>query len=860
MTEKFRLKSIIIEGFKGFTSPQEIKLNGKSTFIFGPNGWGKSSILEAVSWCMFGLDRENESEIRNRDYYSGDCRVEITLLRGKEEWKVTRRLRPDSGKSDVKVISPQGEEKGLTEVFPQQTKLGGKGANVIFAQQGTTHRFVGDLNKFKDVIDAYLGLDRLEKLRKLLLEEMADRKENHYEKQIKREWSEFEKNIDNEIQDVENKLNEISSLPPWIGTSPPTESETKTKLETLYTDVSNFLQVSIKGSISTLPMKEILDKISGLIDSPVSVGGLKETITQKKNTKSSLEEIKSKYESLLSEIQQTKDKKSALETELKKLLSSNNNEKLEEKIKKLEEEDKNLRRELENAVLEYKRAEENRITKLPEIESNIKNLNTNLERLKALNSEISSNEQQLNSLTHDATLAQLEERCNELKNQLGKCDEFLILITTTDQYCSKHGCTQCPLCDSNSNFLSNLRRKKNAVPQQIKDIRNELNSLNDCIQRIREIIRTLTSLKREKETLSRLIPEHPEEELKELENKNQALIQQEEIARNKKEQLSKEVPEKRTKIQNEISSIRESIEKITSLRNQIQICDNQLKSLDDKKRKIEEDVKRALGLPMDTEIDLKKLEDAIYNIGSEILNLEREFHDKTSGLNTYNSRLKDLRREVEYHHLLKYSADLSEFKDSEEWKVEKLIKEYLTLLESIQEISNALIDAYKQEFNKHLSAINQKVYEVYKTLTDQRSYPDARVSQISSDSGSIEIRMEVGISERNIWRNPMEVLNEQAQNAVVLVPYFAFSELGMLQHDLDFLLIDDPSRSFDIEHIDSLMRLLKSVSAHAQVILATHEREKFEERVKELFGPNANILEVVGFKPESGPQIKEVPI
>src|SRR4030067_1218648 len=104
----------------------------------------------------------------------------------------------------------------------------------------------------------------------------------------------------------------------------------------------------------------------------------------------------------------------------------------------------------------------------------------------------------------------------------------------------------------------------------------------------------------------------------------------------------------------------------------------------------------------------------------------------------------------------------------------------------------------------------------------------------------------------------MEVLNEQARNAVVLVPYFAFSELGMLQHDLDFLLIDDPSRSFDIEHLDSLMRLLKSVSDHAQVILATHERRKFEGPVKELYGPNANILEVVGFKPESGPQIKEV--
>jgi chromosome segregation ATPase len=608
-------------------------------------------------------------------------------------------------------------------------------------------------------------------------------------------------------------------------------------------------------------MKEILDKISGLLDSPVSVGRLEETITLKTQKKSSLEKMKSEYEDRLSKIQQARDEKSARETELRELLSTDNKEKLEEKIKKLEEEDKNLLRELESAVQEYKRAEENRITELAEIESNITNLNTNLGGLKALNSEISSNEQQLNSLTHGATLAQLEERCNELKNQLGKCDEFLILITTTDQYCSKYGCTHCPLCGLNSNFLSNLRQKMDAVPQQIKNIKNELNSLNDRIQRIREIIRTLTSLKQEKEKLSRLIPEHPEEKLKELENKKQLLIQEEEIARNKKEQLMKEVSEKRNKIQNEIISIRESIGKIVRLRLQIQNSESKLKSFEDDKRKIEENVKRALSLSMNTEIDLKRLEDIIHNIGVEILSLEREYNEKTSGLSTYKSRLKDLTREVEYHRLLKLEADLSKFKESEDWKqVEERIKEYLTLRDSLKEISDALIDAYKQEFNKHLSAINQKVYEVYKTLTAQRSYPDARVSQISSDSGSIEIKMEVGVSERGIWRNPMEVLNEQARNAVVLVPYFAFSELDMLHHDLDFLLIDDPSRSFDLDHLDALMSLLKSVSDHAQIILATHEREKFEGRVKELFVPNATILEVVGFKPESGPQIKEVSI
>lgn len=101
------------------------------------------------------------------------------------------------------------------------------------------------------------------------------------------------------------------------------------------------------------------------------------------------------------------------------------------------------------------------------------------------------------------------------------------------------------------------------------------------------------------------------------------------------------------------------------------------------------------------------------------------------------------------------------------------------------------------------------------------------------------------------------MLNEQAKNAIKLVPYFAFSKLGMLRHDFDFLLIDDPSRSFDIERLEALMHLLKSISATVQIIIATHEKEKFEMFVKEKF-QNANLLEVGRFDPYTGPKITKI--
>ena len=48
MASKYRIESLEIEGFKAFTNKCEIKLDSKPTFIFGENGKGKSSIIEAI--------------------------------------------------------------------------------------------------------------------------------------------------------------------------------------------------------------------------------------------------------------------------------------------------------------------------------------------------------------------------------------------------------------------------------------------------------------------------------------------------------------------------------------------------------------------------------------------------------------------------------------------------------------------------------------------------------------------------------------------------------------------------------------------------------------------------------------------
>lgn len=65
-----RLKSIKLAGFKSFALPTEIKLKGNMTGVVGPNGCGKSNILDGVRWVL------GESQAR---YLRGDSMADVVF-------------------------------------------------------------------------------------------------------------------------------------------------------------------------------------------------------------------------------------------------------------------------------------------------------------------------------------------------------------------------------------------------------------------------------------------------------------------------------------------------------------------------------------------------------------------------------------------------------------------------------------------------------------------------------------------------------------------------------------------------------------------------------------------------------------
>ena len=101
---------------------------------------------------------------------------------------------------------------------------------------------------------------------------------------------------------------------------------------------------------------------------------------------------------------------------------------------------------------------------------------------------------------------------------------------------------------------------------------------------------------------------------------------------------------------------------------------------------------------------------------------------------------------------------------------------------------------------------------------------------------------------------PSEVLNGQAFNAVNLVPYFVFSQFQAEALELDCLLIDDPSQSFDTSRVELLLQELATAATHAQLIVASHEEDRFRPFIDKYFPSGSyRVLRVTSFAPDVGP-------
>ncbi|MDE0079033.1 MAG: AAA family ATPase [Caldilineaceae bacterium] len=255
----FRIENVSIEGFKAFTNQQTFYFWSRHVFLFGQNGLGKTSIVEAIRWCLFGL-ASRPGEIVKNQFYDGPCVVQITLAASDGQWTMQRRLRLSGGDSDIIIRDPSGLARNLEDVFPQLSRIGPReGTHVIYAaQQPSSRRPEADITDFSYVVYRYLGLEEVPRLSDVLLALSKDW--THQEDEICQEVEALGETLSHRISGVEESIIRITSDPPWGDFLTPTASDTQDKVDQLVREAEQLgVQCSSEELESSTPDEKLYE-------------------------------------------------------------------------------------------------------------------------------------------------------------------------------------------------------------------------------------------------------------------------------------------------------------------------------------------------------------------------------------------------------------------------------------------------------------------------------------------------------------------------------------------------------------------------------------------------------------------------
>lgn len=219
-------------------------------------------------------------------------------------------------------------------------------------------------------------------------------------------------------------------------------------------------------------------------------------------------------------------------------------------------------------------------------------------------------------------------------------------------------------------------------------------------------------------------------------------------------------------------------------------------------------------------------------------------------------KIQLLELEFSYHGYRDRILDIEHLLDPGLSEAHALLADYYNLLEQIDLLRKLVEARFKAALDHAIPPLNTMFTDVYQRLTQQRSYELVRIFHDPEKVGNLELRVaSTHVPGQDFAIN---VLNGQASKALHLVPYLVFSRFLQGTLELDLLLIDDPSESFDTSHVSLLVEELYAASEHAQLIVASHEREKFLPALEQRFSKApVTTLNVEDFDPIEGPRIEQ---
>ncbi|PIW41026.1 MAG: hypothetical protein COY38_00375 [Candidatus Aenigmarchaeota archaeon CG_4_10_14_0_8_um_filter_37_24] len=743
----------------------DLEFTSGTNAILGPMGSGKSSVMNAICFGLFGTFPDLQTRkiklddiIMNKPSVKNESQISVDFTIDDKTYTVMRVIERNKGttyseirEGDKLLDSPNAQR--VTELVEKLLKINYElFSRAIYSEQNGLDYFLrlsrGERMKR---IDNLLMIDKFEGARSnavTLRNRLAEKKDALQSVADIEDFKELKKNLD----DIDYSLKKLN--------------ETKSNLSKEFDE-------------KKINMKSLEKEVKEL-------EGIEKTLNTLNNRKNSLEGSMKEVKHSIDNFRKDANDKT-LDVSHEELKDT------EKLIKKHQEELNKSRKEQEALTRNISENE----TKIGFLESKIKEIQTDISKKLELENKISSIEKEFGKNLIQA----LEKKKEELEAIQRTNSELLTKIEQTEESLSKISKThdKCPVCESK---ISTERRSSLIADYQdrIKSYNGSLKENKEAFAALKQMVKETGEASKNFEIYSEKIKEFKgiEKEIEEKKKDHRTLI---EAVSRKKQDLEKN--------RSGISEIEESLEKSKNKQQQLKSAIEKLIDLKDKEEKfsnlenqLEELNKEISGCSKKTsDKSLEKLRITLTETASRISEISARINGLVEIILERENRRKDCQIKIQ---------------QAEKQKEEIKLLESLVL--GLKIFEKALEKTQTQLRENFVDTVNYTMDQIWPDIYPYKDFGSARLGikerdyilQVQSSSGE--------------WIDVDGIVSGGERSIASLALRIAFS--SVLAPQLKWLVLDEPTHNLDSKAVEDLSETLKTrVGDFAdQVFLITHEK------------------------------------
>jgi len=743
----------------------DLEFTSGTNAILGPMGSGKSSVMNAICFGLFGTFPDLQTRkiklddiIMNKPSVKNESQISVDFTIDDKTYTVMRVIERNKGttyseirEGDKLLDSPNAQR--VTELVEKLLKINYElFSRAIYSEQNGLDYFLrlprGERMKR---IDNLLMIDKFEGARSnavTLRNRLAEKKDALQSVADIEDFKELKKNLD----DIDYSLKKLN--------------ETKSNLSKEFDE-------------KKINMKSLEKEVKEL-------EGIEKTLNTLNNRKNSLEGSMKEVKHSIDNFRKDANDKT-LDVSHEELKDT------EKLIKKHQEELNKSRKEQEALTRNISENE----TKIGFLESKIKEIQTDISKKLELENKISSIEKEFGKNLIQA----LEKKKEELEAIQRTNSELLTKIEQTEESLSKISKThdKCPVCESK---ISTERRSSLIADYQdrIKSYNGSLKENKEAFAALKQMVKETGEASKNFEIYSEKIKEFKgiEKEIEEKKKDHRTLI---EAVSRKKQDLEKN--------RSGISEIEESLEKSKNKQQQLKSAIEKLIDLKDKEEKfsnlenqLEELNKEISGCSKKTsDKNLEKLRITLTETASRISEISARINGLVEIILERENRRKDCQIKIQ---------------QAEKQKEEIKLLESLVL--GLKIFEKALEKTQTQLRENFVDTVNYTMDQIWPDIYPYKDFGSARLGikerdyilQVQSSSGE--------------WIDVDGIVSGGERSIASLALRIAFS--SVLAPQLKWLVLDEPTHNLDSKAVEDLSETLKTrVGDFAdQVFLITHEK------------------------------------